>query len=334
MSQKSSCCKASVTPVHRPGLSCSTCSLYFHYKCVNLDKANYIDCLENTTVSWSCQKCIKSKKSRRSTIIPASLPINSTSVTATPSTSSFTPTPSTSKVVKSSGKTQIVQATATTTSSTNFEQLTANLREIREANQESFKQLKDLIDQLCKRIENLEKLREAVDTLKQTSVELETKTSNNERKLLENSIEIQGIPHTSEPTETTLEIGIQINSPLSPTDIKKCYFKEVSTNNAKKLLLIVEFHSNSVKKNFVLRGKVHTRSQKKFSYQEEQVTIHINDQLSSYQKKLLFETKALAKTHKFEFVWISNGQILVRKSFGLQPHCIRSFDDLDNLVQL
>ena len=61
--------------------------------------------------------------------------------------------------------------------------------------------------------------------------------------------------------------------------------------------------------------------------------IHINDLLSSSQKKLLFEAKEIAKIHKFEFVWILNCQIFVRKLPGLTPFCIRSFEDLDNIVE-
>ena len=320
MSQKSSCCTATVTAVHRPGLSCSACSLFFHYKCVNLDKANYIDCLENTTVSWSCLKCQKSKKSRRSTIIPATLQSNKPISAATPSTSKERPSSKTPAETK--------------TNSPNFAQLSAELKEIREKNQESFKQLHNLIAQLCKRVDDLEKLKETIETLKLTTIELENKTDTNERKLIANSVEIQGISRSFNPLEVASEISLQIDAPIASTDIKKCYFKEIFARNLKKYLLIIEFHSNLVKRNFVSKGKIFTRSQKKLVFQDEQVIIHVNDQLSSYQKKLLYETKELAKVHKFEFVWIFNSQILVKKAFGLQPACVRSFEDLNNLVQL
>ena len=263
------------------------------------------------------------------------MPANSPRSVATPSTSKAAPStskaaPSTSKIIKSSAKSVV---TATTTSP-NFAQLSADLRETREASQESFKQLKILIEQLCKRVDNLEKLKQAVDTLTQTSVELENKTDNNERKLIANSVEIQGISRTSDPTAAAIEIGQQINSIITPNDIKKCHFKEVSSNNTTKTLLTVEFYSNLLKQNFVAKGKIFTRSRSKLICQDEQVTIHVNDQLSSYQKKLLFETKALAKVHKFEFVWIFNAQILVRKATGLQPEHVRTFEDLDKLHRL
>lgn len=60
--------------------------------------------------------------------------------------------------------------------------------------------------------------------------------------------------------------------------------------------------------------------------------VYIGEVISPYKKELLWKAKQLAKEKNYEFVWIKNGKIMVRKGHDQKILYVNHLDDLDKLI--
>lgn len=60
--------------------------------------------------------------------------------------------------------------------------------------------------------------------------------------------------------------------------------------------------------------------------------VYIGEVISPYRKELLWKTKQLAKEKNYEYVWIKNGKIMVRKCQDQKIIYINHLDDLVKLI--
>lgn len=212
------------------------------------------------------------------------------------------------------------------------ESINSELNEICESNQKSLLELKELFQSLHDRLIHFEKLKEDISNLKSSFLLLQDTFHITEDKLLTNFAEIQGIPADVSRNifETLSSVADQIGYKLNSANIKTCNFKE-PTHNSAIGKLIVEFTSQQIKSEFVEAGKKFTRSRNQIQFNNQHKTVFFNDLLSPHQKKLLYDTKLIAHSHNYKFVWIHKSQILVKKTENSQPIYIKTCEDLHQL---
>ncbi len=66
-------------------------------------------------------------------------------------------------------------------------------------------------------------------------------------------------------------------------------------------------------------------------YNEDYGKVYVNHDLTAFRRELFMKAKAKQKQLKYKFLWISNGDILMRKTNDSNKIFIRSFEDIANL---
>ena len=278
---------------------------------------------------WLCKKCQKIGKGRRSNIVPAQFPSPRASRSKLSVAVSVDNSVKKSTILKPKPLQKLKSVTIPQTD--NLANITATIAELQLKYNSEISELKRILEETTRKVDKLSTVEDQVICLKSTANQLEIQTDLNERKLNSNLVEIQGLQRISTRNiKSTIEsISAQIKASISLADIKHCYDKLAPPNSKISDKLVIEFHSSEVKQSFIAKGKAFTRSGQQFEEQNKLHTIYINDKLTGYQKKLLFEAKQLAKLNKFEFVWVYNSQVLIKENQQSLPVIIKTFDDLD-----
>ena len=60
--------------------------------------------------------------------------------------------------------------------------------------------------------------------------------------------------------------------------------------------------------------------------------LYVNENLTQYRKKLLWQTKELTKKYHYAYLWTTNGKIFVKKNEKDEPKIIQSENDYEKLV--
>lgn len=172
-------------------------------------------------------------------------------------------------------------------------------------------QLRKEVSTLSKRVDNMENLHRA------------------------NNIEIHDIPEKSNEnlSEVISKIGAFLGCPLDKNAIDSV-FRVQTLNPNKPKNIVVKFTSKTSRDLFLTNAK-HMRRNEKFNrgFKLEGLAekFFINEHLSSATKVLLKETKETAKRNSYKFVWVQNGNILVRKNEASKLIQISKSKDLDQL---
>lgn len=189
------------------------------------------------------------------------------------------------------------------------------------------------IERLDQRIERLETALIAKDNqiaeLKEKVTEVNAQTLHLKQHSIENNLEVQGLPESEleNPIKAVENIGAAINCCLDPASFDCSVTKSGSTQT-----LVIKFSSKTTRKNFLTAGKDFNRSQKKFSSQSSSHKIFVNEQLTSNQKRLLYDCKQFSLANNFRFAWFSNGQILLKRNNHSKPIVIRLHAQLETIA--
>jgi len=176
---------------------------------------------------------------------------------------------------------------------------------------------------------NNNKLNKEVITLKE-------KFNSLEQAMLIYNLEISNFPKTQ--NENTNEIAKSVsnclNCSLDNNDIIDSF--RLKSNDNKVGNIIVRLNSNSTKneimKNIKLRWKNSYPLTAKQVYSNfNDMPIFINDQLTQYNKKLLWLAKEVSKKYGFKYSWANSGGVYIRKHEGGQVYKISNFEILQQL---
>lgn len=285
-------CKKNVTKVLSPGLSCVSCNKFWHFKCTELSETTTKEIISNK-LSWTCKKC-----NRRSTILP--------------------PPPDNAPSCSLSLSPAVASTSRLASSSTLF----AKIQTLEDLLASAITRIEDLERKLAAREEKEKKLSLRVE-------KLESHTSNLEKQLTDNILEIQGLPETAleDPSSAVIAIGDAIGCKLSLDDLEEPPFR-VSKR------ISITFKSRIKRRSFLTSGKNFNKEKKKIRIDQHHHRIHINEVLSEQQKKLFRETKAFASEHNFKFVWVGiSGHILLKKDENSSLNVITSSHSLSSLLQ-
>jgi len=133
-------------------------------------------------------------------------------------------------------------------------------------------------------------------------------------------IEINGVKKEINENieELVNDIASTIDIDLNLFDIENAYRKP-SNQNLQTPQIIVEFSSKRKRNEFIKkRGKLEYKGSR----------IYINENLTAYNRKLLWETRTKAKELGYRYIWTSNGRIYCKKDEMAKKTQIRSNEEL------
>ncbi|CAG9137700.1 unnamed protein product [Plutella xylostella] len=148
-----------------------------------------------------------------------------------------------------------------------------------------------------------------------------------------NNVEIKGVPMRKSENLFQLvgAIGAHVKCSIPVTQIN--YVSRLPTFNSNEKSILVSFVNRYAKEDFVAAARsVKTIQARDIGFADSNNRIYVNDHLSSTQKKLLNDSKNIAKNKGYQFVWVKFAKIHVRKNDTSPVYVINSASDLNKLT--
>ena len=159
-------------------------------------------------------------------------------------------------------------------------------------------------------LNSMNKLKEENKSLRLKVEHLESRVNWGEQKLLENVVEIVGVPdlnksNANERMHTIFQKALNVS--VSAIDINKCYVKQIKqqhsnhNENVSCNILCVHFSSHVTKQTIMESKKTNRRNLNSSIFVEGSNTnIFINDSLTKYTRSLFMGAKKLKKEKHFK----------------------------------
>lgn len=169
-----------------------------------------------------------------------------------------------------------------------------------------------------------------VGSLKTSLKSVELKARELEQFSVESFLEIQGLPENDllDPDTLAQTVAQEIDCPIDNREIS-CAVSRSGT----KPVLVIKFSSATTRLAFLKAGKRFNREKRKLELNNQKHKIFVNEQLTSDQKKLLYNSKRFARENNYKFAWFCNGQTHLKKTDDAQPIIVRTQTQLENLAQ-
>lgn len=150
-----------------------------------------------------------------------------------------------------------------------------------------------------------------------------------------NILDIFGIPEKQ--SENVLEIvkkvcvsglGMSVNY----SQILNCFRTKSNKKDVLSKRIMVFCHNKELRDDIVKRGhdKKINLSVKTLGYSSNE-KIYINDSLTTFKRNLLFKANEMKNSGKCKFVWVRDGNIMMRKVEGDRIVYIKTSSDLDKI---
>lgn len=334
--KKCDMCSTNVTARRNPGLSCFNCNKYFHAKCVSVSNVD-LQILINTGANWPCPKC-KPKISRRSNILPP--PTNNESEINSSSTLN-------SSRASTSGQNVSVGLSNGRTLEEKVNLLVEEVEALKAVNtafQTSFQFYSDTFDEyepiftecvsLTERIESLEKEN---DDLRKSLDSLHTKIADQEQEKNRNNLVITGIPEIESAEKSSLNLvadlaqNLAIEFPIRYiTDCSRLRTQNAASSS-KPSPILIKFNDTRSRDYFKKDIRNKKKQTKSIKFHGKTIYYYASDHLTHYHSQLFYAAQDFAKDHQYEFVWVNNGRIMLRKNRESDAVLIRSTQELINL---
>lgn len=198
----------------------------------------------------------------------------------------------------------------------------------------------------CDFLASVNQLKEENKKLKEKVYNLESRLNWREQKIVENAIEIIGVPgvNTNNAIECVQTIfDSALNLTISSDDIQQCYIKRSSASSAsvsssdpeenKNNVIRVHFSTQDMKKKVMKnkRSAVKKLNSSLFVVGSNS-SIYINECFTGYTRALYMQAKKIKTERNYKYLWFQNCQILMRKVDKGRVIAVRSFADLESLV--
>lgn len=297
---------------NKPKLVCSDCSVEFHGSCLGMSKAD-IECITVDGLVWRCTTCASTR--RKSMRLDSS--VEEGKVTLDDLMTAI-------KEIKEG------QKTCEKDYNTSFETLNTKLDENTEA-------IKNQSLKTDKYFEIIEELMTENKQLKQKIQKLEERIEEVEQYSRNNSLEIQGIP--MEQNENVLnivkEVGKALDLEISDSMVDACHRlgkkKEVEGEDDKPPGIIVKFVRRMDKEEFIRKRRVKRTLSTRHINRPMDQPIYVNESLSPSRRRLLFMAREAKKDKNYQFLWVRNGKIFLRKEEKSAVKTVRNHEDLSKL---
>lgn len=352
-------------------LLCSDCNLKYDLLCANIPVSKFKQMTSETKKEWDCPAC-RSKKPKgdntntpirpavaavvSSAVSPTSspaVPTSPLSVASSPGCTTEQNSPESLKshnfVTKDSLRDIIREEISSALRKALKEQVTDQLRDINH-------QITEITDSLSffnQRFEEFKSTLEAktliIDKLELKNKELTKMLDDLSKRLClveqharENNIEINGIPeHKAENLTNVLhQLAKTIDTPLHDTDILQVTRVAKLNRESDRPRTVVARLRSPRQRDVLLAGvqkynKLHPNdklSSHHLGIGGNRFPVYVSEHLTPTNKSLHAATRMKAKEMKYQFVWVRNGKIFVRKDESTQALVIRGKDSLELLI--
>lgn len=324
-------CSKNVTAVRFPGLSCCSCKNYFHSSCAGLTDDS-LSTLLDSGAEWSCSGCRKKSTTRKSIII---LPASS------------------------------IEETAKQTNSDKIASLDKILDDIRilmdfktstESSQafysDKFDQMKlesDKVNGLLTKVKSLELenagLRKRIESL-EDRLAVSEQDQNSCNLLLTGIPEVEDSEKEGSTTDLVMNFSSTVGACLQRTDLKSCVrlIPEVipdsqnipstsKNSNPRPPKILLKFHSSKIRDSFKLHVRNFKKNCKILDFMSHRTNYYVSDQLTKHFNGLFCSVKSFASERNFDFVWVNNSKIFIKRSLNDPVFCIQNNQDFGKFKQ-
>lgn len=304
------CCLANIKK-NQLKLSCAECQGDFHGKCVNMSQTD-VNYLEELNTVWRCDPCVSER--RKSMRLDASAQESKLTL---------------EDLMEVLNDIKKEQKTTKTEFNASHEALHEELKESTAALQNALAK----IEEYSRKVDNLQ----AENTnLKKKVCELEDRIDDMEQYSRRNCLEMQGIPE--EDGENVLnivkDVGRALSMEITDSMIDTCHRLGQKKEGKGPRGIIVKFVRRLDRE--VLLKK---RRDKKRDFSTRHLNlatptdnpVFLNESLSPTRRRLLWQARVAKQDRGYKYIWLRNGNILLRKEEGSPVISIKTLADLEKL---
>ena len=191
-------------------------------------------------------------------------------------------------------------------------------------------QLKEITNQNKKLMERNEILEKEISLQKKERLEMEERfyriITPIELERRQNNLELHGLPEEEGEDCITLVKSVVSKVTAEPVVISKCFrfgSKQKPTGEKITRRILITFENKQFR-DIVLKNKTNLRKFKD--------NLYINENLPWHLSILRGKANSIRKQNNYKYLWISNGNILVRKNESSPAINIRSPSDLEKII--
>lgn len=209
--------------------------------------------------------------------------------------------------------------------------------------------LEKRLDLFMETVKKVEALSQENLVLKKSVSVLEGKLCNIEQQMRETSIDIVGVPLSTQGNESesikdivlnVLNTGFEMN--LNEMNIVDCYrlYPKTNKNNVSNAptpnntpVISVKLSSTHIK-NTIFRNKSKMKKNlntKTILGTKTESQIFVNESLCPNRRTLFNKARSVMKELKYKYVWIKHGVVLMKKNDESEVRIINSLDDISKL---
>ncbi|KOB64643.1 Zinc finger DNA binding protein [Operophtera brumata] len=208
--------------------------------------------------------------------------------------------------------------------------------------QDSVEHACDQVEATKKRMDKIEKqlssedLHSELASLKHSLKSLQVDSVKQQQRDRMFKVEITGLPESKSEDLEHILISIAMYARVSITCNDISHINRVQPMKSvpgRPRAIVAKLHSRLHKDNIIAGVRKHRGiSTKDLSLPGEARALYVNEHLTPHNKELLKKCKDVAKTKQYQFVWVKNCQIFMRKHYKAPLVTIRVGDDIAKLL--
>jgi len=159
---------------------------------------------------------------------------------------------------------------------------------------------------------------------------LKLKIDNIEQFNLNKYIDITEIPQTTNEncSEIVKQIGLKTNTTINVIETKRIYIN----NSKNSSIIIAKLETTEIKRTLIRNSKIFKLSANNIlSTWANEIELYVNERLTKDRRTIFGQARRTGKDKQFKFIWVSNGDILIKKNESSKTIRISIQQDLEKL---
>lgn len=286
------------------------CKKTFHKRCARVSDLLYTEICTNKCKIWKCKDCETKPISSSIQTTPSSPVIG---MSPAHLTNSNHPQPSNDSTIIAKLETVIHQ-------NTTMKHQIESLRE----------ELRSVVNEFTEKITYLQ---EENKELKRHLDSVNFRLNSIEQHKLKFNVEINGVTtkNNENLADYVLELGRKVGVTVNNDNITSVYRKKHKAKSSSTYPIIAVFNNHNLKKTFVKNCRKIQNLNTSILGNEaiDKRPLYVNHQITNMSQFLLSKAKEMKKQGLFKYVWVGEGQVLVRKKDDDPPIIIRNLSQLN-----
>jgi len=159
---------------------------------------------------------------------------------------------------------------------------------------------------------------------------LKLKIDNIEQFNLNKYIDITEIPQTTNEncSEIVKQIGLKTNTTINVIETKRIYIN----NSKNSSIIIAKLETTEIKRTLIRNSNIFKLSANNIlSTWANEIELYVNERLTKDRRTIFGQARRTGKDKQFKFIWVSNGDILIKKNESSKTSRISIQQDLEKL---